>query len=60
MEDKFNLVEMEEKNGKCKIKIDETELKGLTGYELKRDTTFANITIQMLVPIEKLKTNVTL
>ena len=58
MEKEFNFIELTEKDGKGKIKIDEIEIKGLEEYEIKRDTNIAKIRITINVPSKYLKTNV--
>lgn len=58
MEKEFNFIELIEKDGKGKIKIDEIEIKGLEEYEIKRDTDIAKIRITINVPLKKFKTNV--
>lgn len=54
----FNFIELTEKDGKGKIKIDEIEIKGIEEYEIKRDTDIAKIRITINVPLENFKTNV--
>lgn len=54
----MNVIELTEKNGKGKIKIDGVDINGMTKYEIKRDTNIAEITITINVPPENLKTNV--
>ena len=56
MEKGFNFIELTEKDGKGKI--DEIEIKGIEGYEIKRDTDIAKIKITINVPSKCLKTNV--
>lgn len=58
MEKEFNFIELTEKDGKGKIKIDEIEIKGIEEYEIKRDTDIAKIRITINVPLENFKTNV--
>lgn len=58
MENNFNFIELTEKDGKGKIKIDEVEIKGLTKYEIKRDTDIAEIKLTINVPSKYLRTNV--
>lgn len=58
MEKEFNFIELTEKDGKGKIKIDEIEIKGIEEYEIKRDADIAKIRITINVPLENFKTNV--
>lgn len=58
MEKEFNFIELAEKDGKGKIKIDGVNIKGITGYEIKRDTDIAKIRITINVPLKNFKTNV--
>lgn len=58
MEKEYNFIELTEKDGKGKIKIDEIEIKGLEEYEIKRDTDIAKIRITINVPLKNFKTNV--
>lgn len=53
----FNKVEVREKDGVGEIKIDETELKGVHRYEIKRDTDIVTLNIEMSVPVQNFKTN---
>lgn len=55
----FNTIEIMEKDGLGKIKIDETELKGTHKYEIKRDTDIVTLNIIMSVPVQNFKTNST-
>ena len=57
MED-FNNIELTEQKGIGKIKIDNVELRGLSKYEIKRDTDIVTVTISISVPPENFKTNV--
>jgi hypothetical protein len=52
----FNFVEIEENNGKGTIKIDNTEIKCISNYELKRDTDMVKLTICISVPPKNLRT----
>ena len=56
MEDIFNCIEITEQNGTGLIKIDGTTIKGLSKYEIKRDTDIVNLTICISVPPKNLKT----
>lgn len=58
MEKGFNFIELTEKDGKGKIKIDEIEIKGIEGYEIKRDTDIAKIKITINVPSKNFNTSV--
>ena len=53
----FNTIEIKEKDGLVKIKINETELKGIHKYEIKRDTDIVTLNIVMSVPVQNFKTN---
>jgi len=55
-ENTFNVIEISEKNGKGEIKIDETKLKGLLEYQIKRDTDIVSLTIKISVPPRNFKT----
>ena len=55
--EEFNQIQLEEQNGKGKITIDNLELKGLTKYEIKRDTDIVQVTLCISVPIKNFKTN---
>lgn len=55
-EDKCNFIELEEKDGKGKIKIDNTEIKNVLDYAIKRDTDKVILTINISVPPKNLKT----
>jgi len=52
----FNKVELQEKDGKGKIRINDTEIKGISNYSFKRNTDMVEITLTMSVPIENFKT----
>lgn len=58
MGEEYNFIELTEKDGKGKIKIDEIEIKGIEGYEIKRDTNIVKIKITINVPSKNFKTNV--
>lgn len=58
MKEEFNFIELTEKGGKGKIKIDKVDIKGLTKYEIKRDTDIVEIKLTINVPTSNLKTNV--
>lgn len=51
----FNSIEIVEQDGISVIKIDNTRLKGLLNYELKRGTDNATLTITITVPPKNLK-----
>lgn len=52
----FNRVELQEKDGKGKIRIDDTEIKGISNYSFKRDTDMIDMTLTMSVPAKNFKT----
>lgn len=52
----FNRVELQEKDGKGKIRIDDTEIKGISNYSFKRDTDMIDMTLTMSVPVKNFKT----
>lgn len=58
MEKGFNFIELTEKDGKGKIKIDEIEIKGIEEYEIKRDTNIVKIKITINVPSKNFNTSV--
>ena len=53
--EEFNQIQLEEQNGNGKITIDNIELKGLTKYEIKRDTDIVQLTISISVPTKNFK-----
>lgn len=53
----FNNIELTEQEGIGKIIIDNVELKGLSRYEIKRDTDIITLTISISVPPKNFKTN---
>lgn len=52
----FDKVELREKDGKGKIRINDTDIKSITNYSLKRDTDMIDVTITISVPVKNLKT----
>lgn len=60
MEEKFNTIELIEKDGIGKIKIDDTEIKGISKYEIQRDTDITTLTVSISVPVKNFKTNLSL
>ena len=54
--EEFNQIQLEEQNGKGKITIDNLELKGLTKYQIKRDTDIVDLTISISVPSKNFTT----
>lgn len=52
----FNVIQLNESEGKGKIKIDETEIKGLTKYEIKRGIDVVDLTFSISIPNENFKT----
>lgn len=57
MEEKFNIIELTERNGIGKIKIDNTEIKGMSTYAIKRDTDIVTLAVCISVPTKNFKTN---
>lgn len=53
----FNNIELTEQEGIGKIEIDNVELKGLSKYEIKRDTDIVTLTISISVPPKNFKTS---
>ena len=58
--DSFNHIELTELNGIGKIKIDNVELKGLSKYDIKRDTDIVTLTISICLPSKNFNTNETI
>lgn len=54
----FNQIELTEDGGIGEISIDGTKIKGVTKYEIKRDTDIVNLTVNISVPTRNFKTNV--
>lgn len=54
--EKFDKVELFEKDGKGKIRINDTDIKRTTSYSLKRDTDMIDITLTISVPVQNFKT----
>lgn len=54
--EEFDKVELHEKDGKGKIKINDTELKAMSNYSLKRNTDMIDITLTISVPVQNFKT----
>ena len=52
----FNKIEIEENEGIAKIKIDGTQIKGLSSYVIQRGTDLVNLSIDISVPPRNLKT----
>ena len=53
----FNRIELQEIDGIGKIKIDETELKGVSEYNIKRDTDIVTLTVSISVPSKSFMTS---
>lgn len=53
---KYNFIELSEKEGIGKIKIDGTELKAISDYKVKRDTDIVELTITISVPPKNFNT----
>lgn len=52
----FDKIELREKDGKGKIRINDTDIKRITNYNLKRDTDMIDVTITISVPVKNFKT----
>ena len=51
----FDRVELQEKDGKGKIKINDTEIKSTSSYSLKRGTDMIDVTITISIPVQNFK-----
>lgn len=52
----FDKVELLEKDGKGKIRINDTDIKNTINYSLKRDTDMIDVTLTISVPVQNFKT----
>ena len=52
----FYKVELREKDGKGKIRINGTDIKSTTDYSLKRGTDMIDVTLTISVPVQNFKT----
>lgn len=52
----FDRVELREKDGKGKIRINDTDIKSTINYSLKRDTDMIDVTLTISVPVQNFKT----
>lgn len=52
----FDKVELFEKEGKGKIRINDTDIKSTINYSLKRDTDMIDVTLTISVPVQNFKT----
>lgn len=52
----FDKVELFEKDGKGKIRINDTDIKSAIDYSLKRDTDMIDVTLTISVPVQNFKT----
>lgn len=52
----FDKVELLEKDGKGKIRINDTDIKSTINYSLKRDTDMIDVTLTISVPVQNFKT----
>lgn len=52
----FDRVELREKDGKGKIRINDTDIKGTTDYSLKRGADMIDVTLTISVPVKNFKT----
>lgn len=52
----FDKVELFEKDGKGKIRINDTDIKSTIDYSLKRDTDMIDVTLTISVPVQNFKT----
>lgn len=57
VDNSFNFIELAENKGKGEIKIDETKLKAISNYKIKRDTDIVELTVSISVPSKNFKTN---
>lgn len=49
-------IELKEKDGKGRIKINNTDINSVINYSLKRNTDTVDVTLTISVPIKKFKT----
>lgn len=54
--EEFDKVELQEKDGKGKIRLNDTDIKRTTNYSLKRDTDMIELTLTISVPVKNFKT----
>lgn len=54
--EEFDKVELQEDEGKGRIKINGTKLKSITNYSLKRNTDMIDVTLTISVPVQNFKT----
>lgn len=52
----FDKVELFEKDGKGKIRINDTDIKSTINYSLKRNTDMIDVTLTISVPVQNFKT----
>ena len=52
----FDRVELREKDGKGKIRINDTDIKSTTDYSLKRGADMIDVTLTISVPVKNFKT----
>ena len=52
----FDRVELREKDGKGKIRINDTDIKSTTDYSLKRGADMIDVTLTISVPVQNFKT----
>ena len=52
----FDKVELFEKDGKGKIRINDTDIKSTINYSFKRDTDMIDVTLTISVPVQNFKT----
>lgn len=52
----FNNIELEEDGEKGIIKIDDTQLKAVSNYRIKRDADIVELTITISTPVKNFKT----
>lgn len=52
----FDKIELREKDGKGKIRINDTDIKSTINYSLKRGTDMIDVTLTISVPVQNFKT----
>ena len=54
--ERFDEVELLERDGKGKIRINDTDIKSTTDYSLKRGADMIDVTLTISVPVKNFKT----
>lgn len=52
----FDKIELREKDGEGKIRINDTDIKSTINYSLKRGTDMIDVTLTISVPVQNFKT----